>query len=57
MKFSDHIGKLILGIFILAHFVYHKISTSSLYGLYCNLIIPKIRCCFNVNTPIYYTFA
>lgn len=42
----------------MAHLVYHKISTSSLYDLYCgDLIIPKIRCCFNVNTAIYYIFC
>ena len=29
-----------------------------MYDLYCgDLIIPKIRCCFNVNTAIYYIFC
>lgn len=47
--------KLILGIFILVHLVHHKISTSSLDGIGCgDLNIPKIRCYFYVNAPIYF---
>lgn len=55
MKLFDCIRKLIFGIFILVHLVYHKISTSSLDGIGCgDLIIPEIWCYFYVNAPIYF---
>lgn len=39
---------------LLVHLGYHKISTSSLYGIGCgDLMIPEIRCCFYVNGPFY----
>ena len=47
LELLKSIRKLVPGIFILAHLVYHKISISSLYGFDCgDLIIPKIGCCF-----------
>lgn len=50
LKFLNIIRELVLGIFILAYLVYHKISISSLYGFDCgDLIIPKIGCCFYVK--------
>ena len=53
LEFFYCIRKLILGMFILLHLVYHKISTSSLVFVWCgNLIIPKIRCYFYVKAPI-----
>lgn len=49
-KLPDGIWNLILGIFSLRILVYHKISTSSVLVIRCrNLMIPKIRCFFNVN--------
>lgn len=48
----DGIGKLILGIFNFSILVYYRISISSVLVVGCrNLIIPKIRCYFNVNAP------
>ena len=52
LKFFHSIRKLILGIFSFSILVYHNFSTSS-FGLFVcgELIIPKIRCYFNVNAP------